>query len=85
MLMSFRACVFWANALVTAALGFLIIVPRALCWNMLVVFVRHMLETGEVMRFIVFSNWAPLTCLDKYSAKTTFKFFWRIYTTQKPN
>ena len=56
MLMSFRACVFWANALVTAALGFLIIVPRALYWNMLVVFVRHMLETGEVMRFIVFSN-----------------------------
>jgi len=28
--MSFKACVFWAKAPVTAALGFLIIVPKAL-------------------------------------------------------
>ena len=63
MLMSFKAYVFWASAWVTAALGFLIMVPRALFWNMLLVLVLHMVDTGEVMRFIEFSNWAPLTSL----------------------
>ena len=56
MLMSFKAYVFWASAWVTATLGFLIMVPRALFWNMLLVLVLHMVDTGEVMRFIEFSN-----------------------------
>ena len=56
MLMSFKAYVFWASAWVTAALGVLIMVPRALFWNMLLVLVLHMVDTGEVMRFIEFSN-----------------------------
>lgn len=63
MLMSLSAWVFWARAFVTAAFGFLIMVPRALCWNIVDVLVRHIEETGEVMRFIVFSNCELLTYL----------------------
>ena len=56
MLMSLRACVFCARASVTAALGFLIIVPRADYWNILLVLVRHKADTGEFILRIVYSN-----------------------------
>ena len=56
MLISFRACVFSASALVTAPFGFLIIVPRALYWNILFWLVRHMDETELFMRRMLFSN-----------------------------
>ena len=56
MLMSLRACVFWARASVTATFGFLIIVPRADYWNILLVFVRHKVDTGEFILRMVVSN-----------------------------
>ena len=65
MLMSLRACVFWARASVTAALGFLIMVPRADYWNILLVLVRHKDDTGEFILRMVFSNWEPLTSFAK--------------------
>ena len=63
MLISLRACVFWASASVTAGLGFLMRVPRADFWNMLFVLVRHMEATGDVMRFMDYSNCASETSL----------------------
>lgn len=56
MLMSLSACVFWLRASVTAALGFLINVPRADYWNILFVLVRHMDDTELLIRFMLFSN-----------------------------
>jgi len=75
MLMSFRACVFCARASVTAALGFLIIVPMALCWNILLALVRHMEETELFILLMLPSNWASETSLVRYEAKRTLRFF----------
>ena len=66
-----RAMVFCARASVTAALGFLIMVPRALLWNIFEVFVRHMVATGDVMRRIVYSNFSLFVSFLRYSAKAT--------------
>ena len=85
MLINFKASVFSIYASATEAFGFWIMVPRFDLLKLLVVLVFHKVETGEFMRFIVFSNVGSLHSLVRYGAKGTWSPLFLMVTLQNPS